>query len=135
MMPARPNPQRMEYVEYLQEKRRTLIAIRAAKIALAEAECDSDLVDMDEQIRQTERSPASPPRELTVEELTRATKAVQQLESQLESLDVMVREPGLGEALRPLIEGMMRPMLAGQLEHAESYRSRIQAELEEESNS
>ncbi len=124
------SPKRDGYMEYLQLKRTSLVAICDAKQALADAECNSDLIDIDEQLRQCAAHPG-PGAKPTVDELSRATKTVQQLESQIESLDTMTKDSGLGEAMRPLIDGMMRPMLATQLERAEEYRSEIQKALEE----
>jgi hypothetical protein len=121
---------RSEYSDYLKEKRRRLIALSEAEQARSKAKLEYNLIDIDEEIRQFETNP--PPHGLpTVEDLTRASKHVQNLETQIESLDQMVNQPGIGESMRPLIEGMLRPMFVSQLETATEYRTRVQNALEE----
>jgi len=123
------NLDRAPYGEFLKEKRRRLIAVSEAEHARIKAKLEYNLIDIDEEIRQFETAAAD--QRPSVEDLSRATQAVQALEAQIESLDQMSNQPGIGDIMRPLIEGMLRPLLTTQLEAAEKYRTRIQTALEE----
>lgn len=127
-----PKQDRADYGKYLQEKRRRMQVYFEADQARIKAKFELNIIDVEEEIRQFETAPPSPSYgRPTVEDLTRATKAVQNLESQLEALETMGQTPGIGDAMKPLIEGMLRPMLVTHLESAEQYRTHIQAALEE----
>ncbi len=122
-----PNQDRTDYRKYLEEKRRRMQVYFDADQARSKAKFELNIIDVEEEIRQFDTAPPGPAYSRpSVEDLTRATKQVQALESQLEAIEHMITEPGIGEAMRPLIEGIMRPMITAQLESAEDYRTRIQ---------
>ncbi len=68
----------------------------------------------------------------SVEDLTKATDAVQNLELQLEKLESMDFNGPMGEFLGPLVDGMYGPMLQQQLTGAREHRDRIQKRMEEQ---
>lgn len=129
MTPTSREEQREAHSGYLQERRRLLQARLEARIAAEQHDTNMELLDIDEQLRQMDAHEAARPA-ATLEELTRAATRVQQIESQIAQLDQMVTGPA-AEIFRPMVEGMVRPTLAAQLEQAEQYRADIQRELEE----
>lgn len=65
------------------------------------------------------------------EDLVQATADVQSYQEQLEQLESLAQSDSpIAEAMRPMINGMMVPMIRRQLHEAERYRDQLQRAIE-----
>lgn len=125
---------REKYREFLEEKRRRLHALCDAAKAYLCLETDQEIEELSKPEEAPDKRTFDPygPWSPKVEDLAKASEAVQNLESQLEKLEDLGDDPHVRQFMGPIVDGMYRPMIQQQLDGAREHRDRIQKRMEEQ---
>jgi hypothetical protein len=85
----------------------------------------SEISEQLEQMNDIQARPVPPP---TLDDMERAQRAVEQAQALVDALDKMIES--LPEASRDFLEAAQRPILEGNLQHAQAWLSEIQRAME-----